>query len=584
MVTFEIDGQQVQVEEGEPIIKGAEKLGIKIPTLCHCEWLEPYGACRVCTVEVVMGKRHRMVTACNYPAREGLRVLTQSERALSARRMVLEMQLARCSTVPIIQELAREHGIEKSRFGEGTETCIMCGLCVRICSELVGAHALCFGQRGTERYVSTPFQREGEASPCIACGACADVCPTGHIWMEDLSARKGEPQDFYLGPKSAIAIPTQQAVPKAPRIDPDACIHLQTRGCGICEQVCEPEAVDLSQEDEEFEIEVGQILTTTGFQLFDPRAMSQYGYGRLDNVLTSLEFEMMLNSTGPTGGQVLMKNGETPRAIGILHCVGSRDENHHAYCSRVCCMYAMKFAHLVKDRSDAEVYQFYIDMEAYGKGYHEFYTRILSEDVNVIRGKAAEVSEETWGDEADGVLHIRCEDTLIGKFRDIPVDMVVLCCAIEPQADIGTMAQILGLTRSPDGFLLERHPKLDPIGTNTDGIYIAGTCQGPKDIPDTVAQAQAAAARILALIAKGKVLIDPIKASITAENCSGCRMCNSLCPYQAISFDEEEEVSVVNDTLCKGCGTCVAACPSGAIRGAGFTDNQILAELEGILI
>lgn len=584
MVTIEVDGQKVQVEKGQAIIKGAEKLGIKVPTLCHCEWLEPYGACRVCSVEVVRGKRHRIVTACNYPATEGLVVLTQSERALAARRMVLEMMLARCSEVPIIQKLAAEHGIEKSRFGEGTETCILCGLCVRMCSELVGANALTFGDRGTERFLSTPFNVEWDENTCIACGACTSVCPTEHIKMVNLAERKGAPQDFYLGPRSAIAIPTQQAVPKSPQIDPDSCIHHQTGGCGICEQVCEPEAINLKQKDEEFEIEVGQILATTGFQLFDPRKMAQYGYGRLDNVITSLDFERMLNSTGPTGGRILMKNGKEPRAIGILHCIGSRDENHHSYCSRVCCMYALKFAHLVKDRTNAEVYQFYIDIMGYGKGYHEFYGRVLSEDVNVIRGKCAEIVERQWGTKEEGVLHIHAEDTLIGKFRDIPVDMVVLCCAIEPQEDAGELATILGISRSPDGFFLERHPKLDPVGTNTDGIYIAGTCQGPKDIPDTVAQAQAAAARILSLIAKGSVMIDPIKAKVDETQCSGCRMCNALCPYQAISFIVEDGVSRVNETLCKGCGTCVAACPSSSIKGAGFSDVQILAELEGILI
>lgn len=586
MVTIEIDGQEVQLEEGEPVLNGAKNLGIHIPTLCHCEWLEPYATCRVCSVEVVKGKRHRIVTACNYPASDGLVVHTDSERALAVRRMVLEMMLGRCSTVPAIQELAREHGIEKSRFGEGKETCILCGLCVRMCSEVVGAHALSFGERGTDRVVTTPFNRQYDSDACISCGACVSVCPTRHIWMENFADREGQPQEFFLGPQTAVSIPFQQAVPKVPWIDPDACIKLQTGGCGICSQVCEPKAVDLTQEDEEFEIEVGQILVATGYQVFDPRSMAQYGYGRLDNVVTALEFEQMLNSTGPTGGRVLMKNGHEPRAIGIVHCVGSRDENHHRYCSRVCCMYALKFSHLVKDRTAAEVYQFYIDMRAFGKGYEEFYSRVLNEGTNIIRGKVGEVVPAryryTLGDE--GCLVVRCEDTLVGKFREIPVDMLVLCNALEPQADCGNLANTLGLSRSPDGFFLERHPKLDPVGTNSDGIYLAGACQGPKDIPDTVAQAQAAAARILATISKGEVLIDPIRAEINEDHCSGCRMCNALCPYQAITFDGEKRVSSVNETLCKGCGTCVAACPAGAIAGTGFTDDQILAELEAILV
>lgn len=586
MVTIEIDGRQVQLEEGEYILKGAEKLGIRIPTLCHCEWLEPYAACRVCSVEVAKGKRHRVVTACNYPASEGLKVFTRSERTLNVRKLVLEMMLARCSEVPVVRELAHEYGIEKSRFGEETDTCIHCGLCVRMCEEIVGAHALCFAARGTDRIVTTPFDRHWEDNTCIACGACTSICPTGHIRMKDLAERPGEPVDFYLGPKSAINIPFQQAVPKVPWIDPDACIKLQTEGCGICEQACEPGAIDLSQQDEEYEIDVGQILITTGYQSFDPGAMKQYGYGRFDNVLSSLEFEQMLNSTGPTGGKVVCKNGQAPRAVGIIHCVGSRDENHHRYCSRVCCMFALKFAHLVAERTDARVYQFYIDIRAFGKGYEEFYSRVLNEGSTIIRGKAAEVVPvlRPNGDGQEGHLLIRAEDSLVGKFREIPVDMVVLCNALEPQADAANVANVFSLSRSPDGFFLERHPKLDPVGTMTDGVYIAGTCQSPKDIPDTVAQAQAAAARILALIGKGEVLIDPIRAEVVAERCSGCRMCNNLCPYQAITFNEETHVSEVNETLCKGCGTCVAACPAGAMTGSGFTDEQILAELEALLV
>ncbi len=356
--------------------------------------------------------------------------------------------------------------------------------------------------------------------------------------------------------------------------------------CYECERVCEPKAVRHDMTDELAEVQVGQILVATGHQLFNPAAMAQYGYGRLDNVVTSLEFERLLNSTGPTGGKVLCKNGQPPRAVGIVHCVGSRDENHHRYCSRVCCMYALKFAHLVAERTRAKVYQFYIDMRAFGKGYEEFYSRVLHEGSTVIRGKVAEVvpALNDGPDGAGGHLIVRCEDTLVGKFREIPVDLVVLCNALEAQGDAAKVAQLFSLSRSPDGFFLERHPKLDPVGTMNDGMYIAGTCQGPKDIPDTVAQAQAAAARILALISKGEVLIDPIRASIDADHCSGCRVCNSLCPYQAITFDEEKGVSVVNEALCKGCGTCVAACPAGAITGSGFTDEQVLAEIEAILV
>lgn len=247
-------------------------------------------------------------------------------------------------------------------------------------------------------------------------------------------------------------------------------------------------------------------------------------------------------------------------------------------------MYALKFAHLIKDRSEAEVYQFYIDMRAFGKGYEEFYSRILEEGVNVIRGKVAEVVRAGWSKQDEGVLLIRCEDTLIKKFREIPVDMVILCNALEPQRDAEMVRRMFSMSCSTDGFFLEKHPKLDPTSTTTDGVFIAGCCQGPKDIPDTVAQASSAAARILATISKGEVDVDPITAYINPDLCAGCRICNGLCPYGAISFLKEEAISKVNDALCKGCGTCVAACPSLAITGNGFTDQQIFSEIEGIII
>jgi heterodisulfide reductase subunit A len=352
--------------------------------------------------------------------------------------------------------------------------------------------------------------------------------------------------------------------------------------CHVCETVCEAQAIDHGMADEIEEINVGQILLTTGYDTLDSKALTPYGYGEFDNVYTSLEFERIVSSTGPTKGTIVTKEGKEPRAIGIIHCVGSRDINFHPYCSRVCCMYALKFAHLIKDRSNAEVYQFYIDMRSFGKGYEEFYSRILDEDVNVIRGKVSEVIRAGHSDNGTEPLIIKCEDTLIKKYREIPVDMVILCNAIEPQRDVEKTARLFSISRSPDGFFLEKHPKLDPTSTATDGVYIAGCCQGPKDIPDSVAQASSAAARILSNISKGKIELEPIQAEIDPELCAGCRLCNNLCPYGAISFDEERSVSVVNEALCKGCGTCVSACPSSASTAKHFSDTQIIAEIEGI--
>ena len=355
--------------------------------------------------------------------------------------------------------------------------------------------------------------------------------------------------------------------------------------CLLCEEKCEAKAINHRMKEEFVDLDVGNIIVATGFDSFDPSVISRYGYGRYDNVFTGLEFERMCNATGPTGGNIRLKDGSIPESVAILHCVGSRDKNYHEYCSRVCCMYALKFSHILKERiSGVEVYQFYIDMRCFGKGYEEFYNRLLEEGVNFVRGKAAETTNVAETPKEKGKLIIQCEDILIGRQRRVPVDMVILTTAVEPRKDAGEVARMFSISRSKDGFFLEKHPKLDPVATTTDGVFIVGCCQGPKDIPDTVAQASAAAARVLALISKGKVEIEAGTSFIDEKLCAGCKICNLLCPYKAISFDEDLKVSRINEALCKGCGTCAAACPSGAITSRHFTTEQILAQIEGVLV
>ena len=247
-------------------------------------------------------------------------------------------------------------------------------------------------------------------------------------------------------------------------------------------------------------------------------------------------------------------------------------------------MYSLKYSHLIKEKTGADVYQMYMDMRCFGKGYEEFYERLSEEGVNFIRGKVAQVTDRAIADEEKGKLVVVCEDTLLGSIIRVPVDIVILSTALEARSDAEAVARLFNINRSADGFFLERHPKLDPVATTTAGVFVVGCAQSPKDIPDTVAQASAAAARVLAMISKGKVEIEAAIAYIDEELCSGCRICNLLCPYNAISFDEEKEVSRVNEALCKGCGVCVAACPSGALTGKHFTTEQIMAEIEGVLV
>ncbi len=582
LITLYVDGKSVSVPEGSTIIDAARVLGVYIPTLCYSPLIEPYAACRICSVEVEYpnGKR-RIVTACNYTVLEGIKVYSDNEKVRRIRKMIVEMLLARCPTIEVLRDLAEEYGIREVRLEKQAEECILCGLCVRVCTDLVGRAAISFAGRGVDRKVATPYDRTTDR--CIACGACAMVCPTGVIKVEDAKGRKIIHSELDLGPSKAVSIPFMQAVPNSPYINVERCIHFQTEGCGHCAKICEVDAIDYDMSEENVEIEAGNIIISTGYDLFDPTPMSQYGYGRLHDVVTSLEFEHLNCASGPTGGRILMENGKEPTSVGIIHCVGSRDENYHEYCSRVCCMYALKYAHLIKEKTDAEVYSFYIDLRCFGKGYEEFYHRLLEEGVKFIRGRAAEITDYPESVEEENKLVIKCEDTLVGAIRRVPVDMVILCPAIEARKDAKDVSRIFSCSVGRDGFFIEKHPKLGPVSTTAEGIFIAGACQSPKDIPDTVAQGSAAAAEVLSLIDRKEVEIEAAIAVIDEERCSGCRVCNDLCSYTAISFDEEKGVSIINSALCKGCGTCAAACPQGVITARHFTDRQIVSEIEGIL-
>jgi heterodisulfide reductase subunit A len=414
-----------------------------------------------------------------------------------------------------------------------------------------------------------------DQSLCTGCGVCWEKCPKKVI---------DNVYEAGLGYRKAVYTPFPQAVPKYPVIDHDNCTYFQKGTCKACEKFCPTGAISFDQQDELITIKVGNIILATGYDLFDARKIAQYGYGRLANVFTSLEFERLTNAAGPTGGKVFMRDGITvPKSVGIIHCVGSRDKNFHNYCSAICCMQSLKFAHLVKEKTGAEVYEFYIDMRTPAKSYDEFYQRVIQEGVLFVRGKVAEVTDAARYPDEEGKLIIQVEDTLIGKQRRIPVDMVILSAAMQARQDSKAVAQKFGISCSADDWFIERHPKLDPIATMTDGVFIAGACQGPKDIPASVAQGAAAATRVLSIIGQGEIEIEAATAIVDDETCVGCTQCVSSCPYQAIEYQAERGKAYVIEALCKGCGTCVGTCLSKSISLKHFTDEQIIAEMIGVM-
>ncbi len=410
---------------------------------------------------------------------------------------------------------------------------------------------------------------------CVGCMECIEAC----VYKQ---AKVPDEFNMNLGKRKPIYIPFPQAVPQVVVIDREACIEFKSGKCKkTCVEVCgDRTAINFQQQEKSEIIDVGTIILATGFFAFDARRIPYYGYGTYPNVFTALEVERLVNASGPTGGEIVLRDGRQAKRVGIVHCVGSRDDNTNRYCSRVCCMYSLKLAHLIKEKTGAEVFNFYIDMRTPGKGFEEFYNRVAEEGTLFVRGRVADIypcpTEE-------GRLTIVCEDTLMSMVRRIPVDMVVLSTGLEPRPDAQEVRRRFHLSCSSEGFFLERHPKLAPVSTFTDGIFLAGCCQGPKDIPDTVAQAGAAAAEALALIDIGYVEQEPYTAKVLEDVCSGCKTCIPLCPYQAISFTEETKKANVNEVLCKGCGTCVASCPSGSITQNMFEDEQIFEEVEGLL-
>jgi len=409
------------------------------------------------------------------------------------------------------------------------------------------------------------------ADRCNGCGACAEVCPI----------EIPNPFELDIAPRKAIDVPHGQAVPLIYAVDMDHCIQ-----CYKCVTACgKLDAIDFSQEPEEINLDVGTIIVATGFASFDPSVIPEYGYGRYPNVITAIELERLANSAGPTIGRLVRpSDGKTPKSVAIIQCVGSRDKRFNEYCSGFCCMYAIKNAILLKQTyHDITITIFYIDIRTPAKGYEEFYNRAREAGVRFIRGRPSLVSE----DPITGNLIVEAEDQALGQVVEVEAEMVVLSAAAIPQPDAEGLANKLTLARSPSGFFMEYHPKLRPVDAPTDGIFLAGAAQGPKDIPASVAQGSAAASRAARVLSQDTWEIEPIVAEVNPALCISaqgkrCGICARVCPYGAIVVEQGKPATIMT-AKCHGCGACAAECPHNAIQQHHFTAAQILAQIKALL-
>ena len=423
-----------------------------------------------------------------------------------------------------------------------------------------------------------------DETKCTGCGLCTEKCP-----------QKKVPNEFNLGldNRRAIYIPFAQAVPKIATIDADYCTMLKSGKCGVCSKVCTAGAIDYKQTDELIEEKYGAIVVATGFNPISMDKFDEFAYSKSPDVVTSLEYERLMNAAGPTGGTLLRpSDGTHPKTIVFVQCVGSRcdgGEKGKPYCSKICCMYTAKHAMLTREKyPDTDVYVFYIDVRTPGKNFDEFYRRAVEDyDVHYVKGMVGKVTPE------NGKLKVQASDLLANRQMHIDADMVVLAAAIEPDDSARPLATMLTASMDTNDFFTEAHPKLRPVESPTAGVFLSGACQGPKDIPETVAQAGAAAGKVIGLLVKDHLTCNPCVAKSDEMMCNGCSNCEKVCPYGAISYMDKEfrgpnrttlirRVASVNPAVCQGCGACTVACPSGAMDLQGFSNSQIMAEVDAI--
>jgi Heterodisulfide reductase, subunit A and related polyferredoxins len=425
-----------------------------------------------------------------------------------------------------------------------------------------------------------------DETKCTGCGECTEKCP-----------QKKVPNEFNmnLDNRHAIYIPFAQAVPKVATIDPDYCMKLKDGKCGVCSIVCQAKAIDYTAKDTFIEEKYGAVVVATGYNPIDLSKYNEFAYAESRDVVSSLEFERLMNAAGPTGGTLLRpSDGKHPKTIVFVQCVGSRcsadAEKGHEYCSKICCMYTAKHAILTRDHyPDTECYVFYIDVRTPGKNFDEFYRRAVEQyGVHYIKGMVGKVTPQ-----ADGTLDVQGSDLIMDKQVHIKADMVVLAASIEADKTARPLATMLTASMDTNDFFTEAHPKLRPVESPTAGVYLSGCCQGPKDIPDTVAQASAAASKVIGLLVKDKLKNNPCVAESNEDMCNGCSQCENVCPYGAITYIQKDfrgpnrttvtrRVAQVNPAVCQGCGACTVTCPSGAMDLKGFTNKEIMAEVDAI--